>query len=105
VTNNLAVLTPYQITFVRSVRKSPKCSPACLVTARFIVKSIKFNWLAPLRDVAGNSGTDAVSATLAGSPAAARRGGAGQGRIADGVNEQLLRVTLVVEVVKLLPKK
>jgi hypothetical protein len=99
VTNNLAVLTPYQVTF-RSF--SPEIAQVLAGFASsphgFIVKSINVQ-------LAGAAA--AMSPETAGpmpypppSPAAPGRGG-----LQTMLNEQLLRVTLVVEVVKLLPKK
>jgi hypothetical protein len=103
VTNNLAVLTPYQITF-RSF--SPEIAQVLAGFASsphgFIVKSINVQ-------LAGTAA--AMSPETAGampppsSPAAPLPVAPGRGGLQTVLNEQLLRVTLVVEVVKLLPKK
>jgi hypothetical protein len=93
-TNNLAVLTPYQITF-RSF--SPEIGAVLAGFASsphgFIVKGINVQ-------LAGAAATMAPSPTAPGALLAPGRGG-----LQAVLNEQLLRVTLVVEVVKLLPKK
>jgi hypothetical protein len=97
-TNNLAVLTPYQITF-RSF--SPEIGVVlagfAASTHGFIVKGINVQ-------PAGGAGTMSPGPTgpapTPGAPLAPGRGG-----LQVMLNEQLLRVTLVVEVVKLLPKK
>ena len=108
VTNNLAVLTPYQITF-RSF--SPEIAQVLAGFASsphgFIVKSINVQ-------LAG--ATAAMSPETAGPmpypppwlaapPAAPPPVAPGRGGLQTVLNEQLLRVTLVVEVVKFLPKK
>ena len=103
VTNNLAVLTPYQITF-RSF--SPEIAQVLAGFASsphgFIVKSINVQ-------LAGTAA--AMSPETAGampppsSPAAPLPVAPGRGGLQTVLNEQLLRVTLVVEVVKLLPQK
>jgi hypothetical protein len=94
-TNNLAVLTPYQITF-RSF--SPEIGVVLAGFASsphgFIVKGINVQ----LAGAAATMSPDATAPALA--PGAPGRGG-----LQAVLNEQLLRVTLVVEVVKLLPKK
>ncbi len=91
-TNNLAVLTPYQISF-RSF--SPEIGVVLAGFASsphgFIVKGINVQLAG-----APTKSPDAAP----GAPATPGRGGA---QVV--LNEQLLRVTLVVEVVKLLPKK
>jgi hypothetical protein len=97
-TNNLAVLTPYQITF-RSF--SPEIGAVLAGFASsphgFIVKGINVQ----LAGAAGTMSPNPVGPALApGAPPAPGRGG-----LQAMLNEQLLRVTLVVEVVKLLPKK
>ena len=97
-TNNLAVLTPYQITF-RSF--SPEIGAVLAGFASsphgFIVKGINVQ-------LAGAAATMSPAPPAAkpapGAPLAPGRGG-----LQTVLNEQLLRVTLVVEVVKLLPKK
>ncbi len=96
VTNNLAVLTPYQITF-RSF--SPEIGEVLAGFASsphgFIVKGINVQ-------LAGAASTmsPGPTALAPGLPMTPGRGG-----LQTVLNEQLLRVTLVVEVVKLLPKK
>jgi hypothetical protein len=97
-TNNLAVLTPYQITF-RSF--SPEIGVVLAGFASssrgFIVKGINVQ----LAGAAGTTSPDTTAPALApGAPLTPGRGG-----LQTMLNEQLLRVTLVVEVVKLLPKK
>jgi hypothetical protein len=94
-TNNLAVLTPYQITF-RSF--SPEIGVVLAGFASsprgFVVKGINVQ-------LAGAAG--AAPDTMAPAPGAPMA--PGRGGLQTMLNEQLLRVTLVVEVVKLLPKK
>jgi hypothetical protein len=99
-TNNLAVLTPYQITF-RSFSPEIGVVLAGFATSPrgFIVKGINVQ----LAGAAGATSPDAMAPApvpAPGAPLAPARGGAHV-----VLNEQLLRVTLVVEVVKLLPKK
>jgi hypothetical protein len=100
VTNNLAVLTPYQITF-RSF--SPEIAQVLAGFAssphEFIVKSISVQ---PAGALAATSPEAAVPSP---SPAPVPAVTPGRGGLQTVLNEQLLRVTLVVEVVKLLPKK
>jgi len=100
VTNNLAIMTPYQITFrsfspeIAQVLGNFASSPS-----GFIVKSINVQ---AAGSVAAGS-PDAMAPPPPSSPAPTMvpaRGG-----LQTVLNEQLLRVTLVVEVVKLLPKK
>ena len=94
-TNNLAVLTPYQITF-RSF--SPEIGAVLAGFASsphgFIVKGINVQ-------LAGAAATMSPD-TTAPAPVSGAPGRVGLQTV---LNEQLLRVTLVVEVVKLLPKK
>jgi hypothetical protein len=94
-TNNQAVLTPYQITF-RSF--SPEIGVVLAGFASsphgFIVKGINVQ-------LAGAAATDATVPAPAPGMAAAP----GKGGLQTVLNEKLLRVTLVVEAVKLLPKK
>jgi hypothetical protein len=134
VTNNLAVLTPYQITF-RSF--SPEVGEVLAGFASsphgFIVKSINVQ---PAGAAAAPAAETAVlmpavpmlaepmpaepmlaqsylppglrarpAAPPAAPPAALPTKVPGRGGLQTVLNEQLLRVTLVVEVVKLLPKK
>jgi hypothetical protein len=98
VTNNLAVLTPYQITF-RSF--SPDIAQVLAGFASsphgFIVKSISVQ---PAGALAATS-PEAPAPPPASVPAVTP----GKGGLQTVLNEQLLRVTLVVEVVKLLPQK
>ena len=109
-TNNLAVLTPYQISF-RSFSPEVADVLARLATSPngFVVKSISVQ-------PAG-----AYSPTAAGTPGFGGEGAPppppppvavttplplpGRGGLQTILNEQLLRVTLVVDIVKLLPKK
>ena len=104
VTNNLAVLTPYQITF-RSF--SPEVGEVLSRFASspcgFVVKSVSVQPAGAFA-VASAAGTDVIAPTP---PPAALPPAAlpGKGGLQTVLNEQLLRVTLVVEVVKLLPKK
>ena len=100
VTNNLAVLTPYQITF-RSF--SPEIGQVLAGFASspygFIVKSISVQ-------AAGTLAATSPDATAPSpSPTPVPTVTPGRGGLQTVLNEQLLRVTLVVEVVKLLPKK
>jgi len=101
VTNSLAVLTPYQITF-RSF--SPEIAQVLAGFAAsshgLIVKSINVQ---PAGTMAAMS-PDA-SAPPPPPPPLALTLASGKGGLQTVLNEQLLRVTLVVEVVKLLPKK
>ena len=99
VTNNLAVLTPYQITF-RSF--SPEIAQVLAGFAAsphgFIVKDISVQ----------TAGALAATSPDAPAPPPPPPGPAvtpGKGGLQTVLNEQLLRVTLVVEVVKLLPQK
>jgi len=100
VTNNLAVLKPYQITF-RSF--TPEIAQVLAGFASsphgFIVKSINIQ---PAGAAAATS-PDATAPMMA--PPLAPPVPPGRGGLQTVLNEQLLRVTLVVEVVKLLPKK
>ena len=95
VTNNLAVLTPYVITFrgfsgeLAGVLGGFAASPH-----EFIVTGINVQ---PAGAVA-----QADASSLAGMPPAA---GAGRGGLPTVLNEQLLRITLEIEIVKPLPKK
>jgi hypothetical protein len=108
VSNNLAVLTPYQVTF-RSF--SPEIAQVLAGFASsphgFIVKSINVQLTgtaaAMSPETAGPMPYPPPS--LAAPPAASPPGTPGRGGLQTVLNEQLLRVTLVVEVVKLLPKK
>jgi hypothetical protein len=127
VTNNLAVLTPYQITF-RSF--SPEVGEVLAGFASsphgFIVKSINVQPAGAAAATAPETAmlTPAVPmlaepmlaqpmpypppglrARPAIPPAAPPTRVPGRGGLQTVLNEQLLRVTLVVEVVKLLPKK
>jgi hypothetical protein len=100
VTNNLAVLTPYQITF-RSF--SPEIAQVLAGLASsphgFIVKSIS------IQAAGAPAATSPDASAPSPSPASAPVVTPGRGGLQTVLNEQLLRVTLVVEVVKLLPKK
>ena len=97
-TNNLAVLTPYQITF-RSF--SPEIGVVLAgfasSTHGFVVKGINVQ-------LAGAAGATSPE-TMAPLPAPGVPLAPGRGGLQTVLNEQLLRVTLVVEVVKLSPKK
>ena len=99
VTNNLAVLTPYEITFrgfsqnLANVLAEFASSPS-----GFVVKSVNIE----------PAGTAAALSSDATAPAAAPAPSGvapGRGGLQTVLNEQLLRGTLVVEVVKLLPGK
>ncbi len=98
VTNNLAVLTPYQITF-RSF--SPEIGVVLGGFASsphgFIVKGINVQ-------LAGAAATMSPN-TMAPAPPPGAPLPPGRGGLQAVLNEQLLRVTLVVEIVKLSPKK
>ncbi|MFZ0829357.1 MAG: Amuc_1100 family pilus-like protein [Verrucomicrobiia bacterium] len=115
-TNNLAVLTPYLITF-RSF--TPEVGEVLAGFASsphgFIVKSINVqpagayataspdapgmpgSPFAPMRQQPGMPPVGGFPPTVAGTP--------GRGGLPTVLDEQLLRVTLVVEIVKLLPKR
>ncbi len=99
VTNNLAVLTPYQITF-RSF--SPEIAQVLAGFAAsphgFIVKDISVQ-------TAGALAATSPEAPAPPPPASMPAVTPGRGGLQTVLNEQLLRVTLVVEVVKLLPQK
>ena len=111
VTNNLAVLTPYQITF-RSF--SPEVGEVlagfALSPHGFIVKSINVQ---PAGAAAAPAAETAVlmpavpmlAKPMPAVPTTLPTRVPGRGGFQTVLNEQLLRVTLVVEVVKLLPKK
>jgi hypothetical protein len=98
VTNNLAVLTPYQITF-RSF--SPEIAQVLAGFASsphgFIVKSISVQMAGALAATSPEAPAPPPPSVPAVTP--------GRGGLQTVLNEQLLRVTLVVEVVKLLPQK
>jgi len=98
VTNNLAVLTPYQITF-RSF--SPDIAQVLAGFASsphgFIVKSISVQPAGALTATSPEAPAPPPASVPAVTP--------GKGGLQTVLNEQLLRVTLVVEVVKLLPQK
>jgi len=104
-TNNLAVLTPYQITF-RSF--SPEVGQVFAGFASsahgFIVKSVSVQPAGAFMAAPGMGGPEGnmppPPPSAAPAPAMPGKGG-----LQTVLNEQLLRVTLVVEVVKLLPKK
>jgi len=115
VTNNLAVLTPYLITF-RSFTPEVAEVLARLASSPhgFIVKSIN------VQPAGANAPTSPDSPGMPGSPGRppwmppggggppapmAPPAAAGKGGLQTVLNEQLLRVTLVVEIVKLLPTK
>ena len=102
VTNNLAVLTPYQVAF-RSF--SPEIAQVLAGFASsphgFIVKSINVQ----MAGAAAAMSPETAGAMPLPSLAAPPPGAPGRGGLQTVLNEQLLRVTLVVEVVKLLPKK
>jgi len=99
VTNNLAVLTPYQITF-RSF--SPEIAQVLAGFASsphgFVVKSISIQTAGAL------AATSPDATAPPPSPTPVPTVTPGRGGLQTVLNEQLLRVTLVVEVVKLLPK-
>jgi hypothetical protein len=92
-TNNLAILTPYAITF-RSFSGELASVLAAFATSPhgFIVKGIN---VAPAGQAAQPNGLLPMT-----TPAMAGRGG-----LPTVLNEQLLRVTLQVEIVKLLPRR
>jgi hypothetical protein len=100
VTNNLAVLTPYQITFrsfsteIAQVLAGFASSPH-----GFIVRSIS------VQPAGALAATSPEAAAPTPTPAPGPAGTPVKGGLQTVLNEQLLRVTLVVEVVKLLPKK
>jgi hypothetical protein len=109
VTNNLAVLTPYQITF-RSF--SPEIAQVLAGFASsphgFIVKSINVQPAGAAAAMAPGTAEPMAYPPpgLRGPPPAGPPPAVpGRGGLQTVLNEQLLRVTLVVEVVKLLPKK
>jgi hypothetical protein len=99
VTNNLVVLTPYQITF-RSF--SPEIAQVLAGLASsphgFIVKSISVQAAGTLAATSPNATAPSPSPTPVPTVTPGRSG------LQTVLNEQLLRVTLEVKVVKLLPK-
>jgi hypothetical protein len=98
VTNNLSVLTPYQITFRSFSTEIARVLAGFASSPHgFIVKSINVQ-------AAGTSAATSTDASVS-SPTSASTVTPGRGGLQTVLNEQLLRVTLVVEVVKLLPKK
>jgi hypothetical protein len=105
-TNNLAVLAPYQITFrsftpeVAEVLSRFASSPH-----GFIVKSVNVQPAGAFAGTAASDGDREMGqpGPMGGPmPLPPPSGPSGRGTV---LNEQLLRVTLTVEVVKLLPKK
>jgi hypothetical protein len=97
-TNNLAVLTPYQITFrafspeIAQVLSGFENSPH-----GFIVKGVN------VQRAEGTADASAAAApAVSGIPPATMP--AGRGGLQTVLNEQLLRVTIEVEIVKLLPR-
>jgi hypothetical protein len=106
VTNNLAVLTPYQVTF-RSF--SPEIAQVLAGFASsphgFIVKSINVQPAGTAAAMSPETAGPMPPPSLAALPAAPPPGAPGRGGLQTVLNEQLLRITLVVEVVKLLPQK
>jgi hypothetical protein len=102
VTNNLAVLTPYQVA-IRSF--SPEIAQVLAGFASsphgFIVKSINVQMAGAAAAMSPETAGAMPPPSLAAPPPVAP----GRGGLQTVLNEQLLRVTLVVEVVKLLPKK
>ena len=98
VTNNLAVLTPYQITFRSfSLEVGEVLADFAASSHEFIVKSVNVQ---PAGAFAVASPDAAAPPPVSASVVMPAKGG-----LQTVLNEQLLRVTLVVEVVKLLPKK
>ena len=97
VTNNLAVLTPYQITF-RSF--SPDIAQVLAGFASsphgFIVKSISVQPAGALTATSPEAPAPPPASVPAVTP--------GKGGLQTVLNEQLLRVTMMVELVKLTPK-
>lgn len=93
-TNNLAVLTPYQVTFrsftpeLAQVLAAFASSPHC-----FIVKAVNVQ----PAEAAASAGSAQGAAPQMSTP--------GPGGMQMMLNEQMLRITLEVEIVKLLPKK
>lgn len=117
VTNQLAVLTPYQITF-RSF--TPEIAEVLAGFASsphgFIVKSITVlpagAYAAAAPDSMSPGGVPGAMPGMMpggvpppGAPPAAPMYAPGRGGLQTVLNEQLLRITLVVDVVKLLPRK
>lgn len=110
VTNNLAVLTPYQVAF-RSF--SPEVGEVLARFAAsphgFIVKSINVQPAGAYTGASPESPNPMAPWMTPPPPTAAPTplpaGPMGRGGLQTILNEQLLRVTLVVEIVKLLPNK
>jgi hypothetical protein len=98
VTNDLAVLTPYQVTFrgfsaeIAQVLEAFAASPN-----GFVVKTISV-LPASMTPATGDQGV-----TQSAAPMTTPMPLPGKGGLQTVLNEQMLRVTLVVEVVKLLP--
>ncbi len=103
VTNNLAVLVPYAITF-RSF--SPELASVLAGFAKspygFIIKGVN---VSPAGGAAMSSGMGINGEGAMPPTSPMPMTGAGRGGLPTVINEQVLRVTLEVEIVKLLPKK
>jgi hypothetical protein len=114
VTNNLAVLTPYLITFRSFTPEVAEVLARFASSPRgFIVKSIAVQpagaYVATSSDNPAMPGAPMrppwMTPGAGGPPPATPSPAAGKGGLQTVLNEQLLRVTLVVEIVKLLPTK
>ncbi|MGO8838630.1 MAG: hypothetical protein ACLQAH_06455 [Limisphaerales bacterium] len=109
VSNNLAVLTPYQITF-RSF--SPEVGKVLAAFASspcgFVVKSINVQPAGAYTAASPEAPAESATAKMpwmVTPPPPSSASTLSKGGLQTVLNEQLLRVTLVVEIVKLLPKK
>ncbi len=102
VTNGLAVVTPYTVVFrafspeIAKVLAGFASSPNC-----FVVKGINVQ---PAGAAPGGSGGEGNTPPPMGMPPPMMSAAPGKGGLQTVLNEQLLRVTLKVELVKLLPK-
>jgi hypothetical protein len=109
-TNSLAVLTPYQITF-RSFTPEVADVLSRFAASRhgFVVKSVNIQSAGAFAatTVPGGGGEGGAPGPMGGPPPPPMLAPPppGKGGLQTVLNEQLLRVTLTVEVVKLLPKK
>ena len=108
VTNNLAIVTPYQISF-RSFSTEVGEVLAGFATSPhgFIVKSISVQPAGAFAATAAGGGGEGMAPGLPPGPVpmAPPTMPPGKGGLQTVLNEQLLHITLVVDVVKLLPKK
>jgi hypothetical protein len=104
VTNNLAVITPYVISFRCFTPELSRVIGAFATSSNaFLIKSINVQ-PAGSAGASGGGGTVAAPGGAPGTPGAAASAGAGKGGLQTVLKEQLLHVTMEVEFMKLLPK-